>query len=146
MTITAFMYGSAPGRFAEKKIDWTADDIRLALATSSYIPDQDAHDYWDDVVANEATGTNWAANGVALGTLAKSYDAANNRQKLTAANLSIATVTVTWRYGIIYDRTPGTDATRPLIGYLDWGSSQSLAAETFALDWSANGAVSFVVV
>jgi hypothetical protein len=39
--------------------------IKVALVTG-YTPDRDAHDYWDDVVANEESGTGYTAGGATL--------------------------------------------------------------------------------
>lgn len=136
MGLTTFVYGAAPAKAFAKEINFLSDDIRLALATVLYTPDQDNHAYWSSVVANEATGTGWAAGGVALASKAVAYDAPTNRQKFSAADLSVAGVSVSWRYGIVYDRTPATDATRPLLLLIDWGSTQTLTAGTFALTWS----------
>jgi len=48
------------------------------------------------------------------------------------------------RYGIAYDDTPATAATKPLIGYVDFGADVSTTNGTFSIPWSADGI--FVVV
>ena len=40
---------------------------------------------------------------------------------------------------MIYDDTPATAATKPLIGYVDFGSDQSSSAGTFSVVWDAAG-------
>ena len=37
--------------------------IHAAIVTSAYTPNQNTHDFWDDVVANEVSGTNYTAFG-----------------------------------------------------------------------------------
>jgi hypothetical protein len=80
MAVTApgYWYGSALAKLANKEADIDTDTIKAALVSSSYTPNRDTHDYWDDVVANEVTGTNWAANGVTLTTVVIGVVAANS--------------------------------------------------------------------
>lgn len=146
---TAKMYGSFLIKALNKEIDWDSDDIRIALVTSSYTPDQDAHDYWNDVVGNEvANGNGYTTNGTALSsktplTLSEfptgAYVAADNKIRLDAADVTWGSSTITARYAVIYDRTPATDATRPLLGYVDFGSNQSSSNGNFTLTFDANG-------
>ncbi len=46
---------------------------------------------------------------------------------------------MTARYAVIYDTTPGSSATDPLIAYVDFGSDQSSSAGTFSIVWDAAG-------
>jgi hypothetical protein len=55
------------------------------------------------------------------------------------ADISWTSSTFTARYGIIYDSTPATDATRPLLGYVDFGADQSPSAGTLSITWDATG-------
>lgn len=53
---------------------------------------------------------------------------------LTASpNPSWNTVTVTFQYAIVIDTTPATDATRPLLMALDYGSNQVLSAANLTI-------------
>ena len=56
-----------------------------------------------------------------------------------AADPSWAASTLTARYAVIYDRTPASDATRPLMGVIDFGSNQSTSNGTFAITFDALG-------
>lgn len=152
MAVTALLYGSflsnALGGVAAgtaPNIDYLSDDIRVALVTNAYTPAQDTHDFWDDVVADEAAGTGYTANGAALGTKTLDYTAGTNVIKGDAADTSWAASTVTARYAVLYDRTPGADATRPLIGYVDFGADVSTTAGTFTITWSASGIFTITV-
>lgn len=202
-TGTGYWYGSALAKLANKEADIDTDTIKAALVSSSYTPNRDTHDYWDDVVANEVTGTNWAANGVTLANVVIGVVAANSwataranstaytvgqvvrpstgngflymcitagtsggsaptyptsyggtvtdgtvtwlcvargAMRMDADDISVATVTVSGaRYMVFYDRSPASDATRPLLGYLDFGSDQSATAGTVSVTFDATG-------
>jgi hypothetical protein len=148
MAITATLYGQYPKTLANKESDWDTNAIKLALVTSSYTPDQDAHQYWSSVVANDmAASGDYTANGVALAGLTSGYTAGTNVTKLSANNLTIGNtgaVTGAFRYGVIYDSTPATDATRPLVAWVDFGA-QTVANAIITITWNAAGIVTFTV-
>ena len=56
-----------------------------------------------------------------------------------AADPSWTSSTITARYAVIYDRTPATDATRPLMCLIDFGSDKSTSSGTFAVTIDALG-------
>lgn len=58
---------------------------------------------------------------------------------LSGANTSWTTATITARYAIIYDATPASDATRPLIALIDFGADMTSTAGTFQITWDASG-------
>lgn len=132
-------YGLGLQAFMNKEIDWNSDTIKLMLCSSSYTPNQDTHDYKDDVT-NEVTGTNWAAGGVTLANCSLTYTGATNVLKLDADDVSVSTVTLTGaQVVVIYDATPGTDATRPLIGYAVLDSAISPNAGPLAITFDTAG-------
>lgn len=135
---TTTLYTKFPAKLANKEIDWDTDTIKVALVTSSYTPNQDTHDYWDDVSANEASGTGYTAGGATLASKTITQDDATNKQTFDAADTSWTTSTVTARYAVIYVAT-GSSATSALIGYVDFGSNQSSSAGTFQITWNASG-------
>lgn len=132
-------YGQFLGKALNKEIDWDTDDIKVALVSSAYVPNQDTHDYFDDVAANEVSGTGYTAGGASLASKTLTYDGANNVLVLDAADVTWANSTVTARYAVIYDNTPATAATKPLIGYVDFVSDQSSTNGNFTLQWDATG-------
>lgn len=135
---TASLYTKFPAKLANAEIDWDTDTIKVALVTSSYTPDQDAHDYWDDVSANETSGTGYTSGGATLGSKTVTQDNATNKQTFDAADTSWTSSTITARYAVIYKST-GTASTSPLIGYIDFGSDQSSSSGTFLIQWNASG-------
>jgi hypothetical protein len=118
--------------------DWDTNVIKCALTTSAYTVDIDTHDFFNDVT-NEITGTNYTAGGFTLGTATSSYDTATDQIRLAAANVSQATATFTARRAVVYNSSPGTAATNPLITFLDFGADVSPSAGTFAITWDATG-------
>ena len=89
---------------------------------------------WPTIVGATVTdgGVTWVCAG--SGVLA-----------LSGANVSWTTSTITARYAVISDRTPGTAATQPLLGLIDFGSDKSSSAGTFAITFSAQGILLAVI-
>lgn len=55
------------------------------------------------------------------------------------ADASWAASTITARYAVIYDATPGSDATRPLIGLIDFGGDVASTNSTFTVVFDSKG-------
>lgn len=139
MTVSAKWYGKAFLSILNKEVDWASDTIKVALCTSSYTPDQDAHDYFDDITNEVAAGSGYTSGGATLGTPTIGYTGATNVVKLDGDDVSWTTSTITARYAIIYDSTPGSAATNPLLGYVDFGADVSSSSGTFTITWDAAG-------
>lgn len=110
------------------------------LCTSAYTPDQDTHQYKSSVT-NEASGTGYTAGGATLATATLAYTTGTNTLVLDAVDSAWTGSTITARYAVIYDSSPGTDATRPLIAYVDFGADVSTTAGTFTITWDAAGMI-----
>jgi hypothetical protein len=139
------LYGQFLSQALNKEIDWDTDTIKVALLTNSYTPDQDAHNYYDDVVANEVTGTGYTAGGNTLANKTNTYNSGTNVIVLDADDTTWSSSTITARYAVVYDATPATNATKPLIGYVDFGSDQSSSSGNFTITWDATGIVRITV-
>lgn len=118
-------------------IDLDTDTIKVALVTSSYTPDQDAHDFFDDVT-NEVSGTGYTAGGASLANKAVTADNTDNEGVFDADDVAWTTSTITARGAVIYKST-GTASTSALICYLDFGSDKISTAGTFTISWNAEG-------
>lgn len=114
------------------------------LTTSSYTPNQDTHQYKSDVT-NEISGTGYTAGGVTLASCTSTYTGGTNVLSLDAGDAAWTSATFTARYAVVLDSTPGTDATRPLICYVDFGADQSVTTGTFTIVWNASGIVTITV-
>jgi hypothetical protein len=149
MATTAKWYGQALlgqfGATAARRVDWANDTIKVALVKAAYTPDQDKHDFWDDVSANEVTGTNYTAGGKELFEKTVTYDEATNTVRLKAKTVEWKEVTVEYRYAVVYKDT-GTAATSPVLGYLDTGGTQKIAAGLVKIEWDATDGAFRVVV
>ena len=139
------LYGNFLAKALNKEVDWDSDTIKVALLTSSYTPNQDTHDYFDDVSANEVSGTGYTAGGQTLGSKTVTYDSANNVIILDAADTTWSSSTITARYAVIYDDSGATAASKALIGYVDFSSDQSSTNGNFTITWDATGIVRITV-
>jgi hypothetical protein len=144
MAVSAKIYGKTFLSLANKEIDWETDTIKVMLCTSSYTPDQDAHQYKSSVT-NEITGTGYTAGGATLGSAAATYTGGTNVFSLGGATVSWSTSTLTARYAVIYNSTPGTDATRPVVSYVDFGADVATTAGTLTITWDAAGICAITV-
>jgi len=110
--------------------DISDDTFKVALVTSSYTPDKDTHEHFDDVT-NEVSGTGYTAGGnTVTGTL--TLDNANDKLTLEFASTNWTSATITAR-GAVYYSSTGTASTSTLIAYNDFGSDVAVTAGTLAL-------------
>ena len=138
------LYGNFLLKALNKEVDFDTDTIKVALLSASYRPDQDAHDYFNDVSTYEVSGTGYTAGGNTLASKTATYDSANNVIVLDAADTTWASSTITARYAVVYDAT-GTSSTSALIGYVDFGSDQSSTNGNFTITWDSTGIVRITV-
>lgn len=122
---------------AGNRIDWVTDTIKNALHTSTYVPNQDTDDFFNDAT-NEITGTGYTAGGNTLAGKTLTYDTATNETRLDANDSSWTTASFTARISTVYKST-GTSTTSPLMGYVDFGGDETVASGTFTLQWDATG-------
>lgn len=133
------------GATAARRVDWANDTIKVALVKAAYTPDQDKHDFWSDVSANEVTGTGYTEGGKELFEKTVAYDEATNTVRLDAKDVEWKEVTVEYRYAVVYKDT-GEDATSPVLGYIDTGGTQKIAAGLVKVEWDATDGAFRVVV
>jgi hypothetical protein len=138
------LYGNFLLKALNKEVDFDSDTIKVALLTSSYTPNQDTHDYFNDVSTNEVTGTGYTAGGITLSSKTATYDSGTNVIVLDAADVTWSSSTITARYAVVYDST-GTASTSALIGYVDFGSDQSSTNGNFTITWDSTGIVRITV-
>lgn len=144
MAITASMFGQFIGKLANEEVDIGSDTWKVALTTSSYLPDQDTHEYFDDVT-NEVTGTGYTAGGATLGSVTWGYTSGTNTWTFDAADTTWTTSTITAAKAVVYDSTPGSDATNPLACWVDFDGNYSSSGGTFQITWNASGIFSITV-
>lgn len=123
--------------------DWDTDTIKCAVVTSAYTPDQDAHDFWNDVSANEASASGYTAGGQALSSKTVTYDTATNQVRLDAADVTW-TSAVVGRYLVVYKDT-GTASTSPLLGLYDNDGVNFGGGSTLTVTWDSTGVLRITV-
>lgn len=135
--MASFLYNVGKKKMLDGSIDLDTDTIRLSLHTSSYTPDMDAHDFFDDIT-NEVVGTGYTAGGYALTNKTLTVDTANDRVVFDADDVVSLNTTVTYRYGVLRKDT-GTPATSPVIALIDFITNKVYSAETLLIQWNASG-------
>lgn len=114
--------------------------LKVAVVTGSYTPNQNTHDFWDDVSANEVSGTGYAA--AALATPTVTMDGSGNikfdADDPTPWSQNGAGFTNGRRYILYYDTTVGS--TSRLVGYSnDAGADFGNVAGDLTLTLNAAG-------
>lgn len=135
MPASASPYGQLGIHLASGAVDWVADPISVLLADSSYAPDIDAH-----VFRSDLSGT-LVVPATAIGSRTRSYDAAGNATVLDGDDIVTPTFTGNPRYGVLYKDRGGAASADELIGYVDFGSPQSVVNGTLTIQWAPNGIV-----
>ena len=135
----SYLKGMMSGEFTAF-VDHDGDTFKIALITATLAPDRAAHDYWDDLVANEVSGTGYTAGG----------NACANPAVTVASNVITwdADDPATWsqdaggfddaRYAILYKST-GTNGTSNLVAYHDFGANKGNTAGDFTVQLAADG-------
>lgn len=123
-----------------KKIDTSADTFKAIPSTSTFTPDQDTIDFVNDIT-NLVTGTNVPSGGITLTGFAVTYTGATNVFKVDFDDISVNPATATGiRVLTVADTTPGTDATRPVIGFVIFDSDLSPNAAPLSITIDSAGA------
>lgn len=139
MAVTANVYGLFYKSAFNKELDLDTDTIKVMLCTSSYTPNQDTHQYKSSVT-NEVTGTGYTAGGLTIVSPTVTYNTGTNTVTFDSTTDPQWTgSTITARYAVYYDATPGSDATRPLISYVDFGADVTSTAGNFTITLDAAG-------
>ena len=123
-------------------LDIDAASLKMMVVTSAYSVNQNAHNFVDDVIANEVTGTGYTARGNACAVGTVTMDAAGLITvdcddpavwTQNAAGFSNA------RRAILYDDT-GTNGTSRLVGYsADFGADKGNVDGDFTVTINAAG-------
>lgn len=139
MTI-AYWYAPAMIQAFDKEIDYLADTMKGTLHTVSYVPNQDTHDYQDDLTNELSTANGYTAGGLTLSGKANSntqnvvtWDATDPQWTATGAGF-------TARILVISDATPGSTGTNPLLCWHDFEANETASGGgTFTYTVHANG-------
>lgn len=106
------------------------------LTTSTYVPSQ-ANDRYQNAVTNEVSGTGYSAGGIAASGITVVDSGGVYTFTTSTADFGVLTVSGI-RIVVLYDSTPGTAATNPLIWYWDIGADQAPAGVDFQIQFPSN--------
>ena len=137
-----YIFGPALEAIADGTIDLDSDSFRMVLVTSSYTPDQSAHDTWSDISTNEvANGNGYATHGKAI---TQALSRSGLAVTLDCDDQTWTTSTITAKYAVLVrdanadNALAGTDL---VLAYCDLNTSGSLSsvAGDFAVTINASG-------
>ena len=131
----------------QKKIDIDTDTLKVMLLSSyTYAA---SHQYLSDVLAAgaEASGTGYTAGGASLASV--TWTLSGSTYTLDAADVawdaSAGSLAAAW--AVVYDSTPGTNATNPVIGYINLngdGATKTASGAPFTITLNASGLLTFI--
>jgi hypothetical protein len=135
MSGTWHWYGTAIEKVAEGSIDLDTDTFKLMLATSGYTPDQDAHDFRNDVTPEVADSGTYTAGGATLAGGTFAYDAGSNEYRIAwTSPVSFTGATITARTAVIYKSRGGASSADELLAYCTESGDVSSTAGTFSIN------------
>ncbi len=138
MSTTALLFGKALQTLVNKEWDYDTDAIVCALCTSSFTPDQDTMNYADDIT-NECTGGSYSRVTVSNKTVG--YTSGTNVLKLSCDPVVFPNITQSnIRYAVFFADT-GADSVSPILGYMDFGATQSVSGQNFNVTIPAGGLI-----
>lgn len=115
---------------------WATDTIKLAFLTDAYTFDR-THQFWDDVSANEVSGTGYTAGGFEIANVSRVLS--GSVLKVDGDDVSEDPVTMTdARWAVIYKDT-GTPATSEIYSLRDLGNVYSPDAAPVVFQFSGRG-------
>jgi hypothetical protein len=121
VTVTPYLVGLQ--KLVTGGIDLDTDTFKMALVTSAYTPDTDAHDFWNDVSGSEvAAGDGYSTGGASI-TLSVSADTSGNNIDVDCTDVTWATASgLSSRYAVVYKST-GVSSTSPVLLLIDFGGT-----------------------
>lgn len=136
MAMTVKWYGNAALNIMKGNIALDTDTFKMTLHTSSYTPNIDTHNFFDDATNELASANGYTAGGVALAGTSLVYDSASQQARWDFADPTITfTASTTWRYAVISKSRGGAASADELVALIDFGADQtSSIAYTFQLN------------
>lgn len=132
------MYNATKLYVLNGALQFLADTIHAILVTASYTPDQDTHDFRNDIT-NEVVGTGYTAGGQALTGKSVTQDNTNNRAVFDSNDPQWTGATITARACVLAKIRGGASSADELGGYWDFLADITSTAATFTVMPNANG-------
>jgi hypothetical protein len=117
--------------------------LKFVLLHDTYVPDQDAHDFLDDVIAYEASGTGYTAGGLTVSTPTVTVDGVTNESVLDFVDFT--GLSVPCCYGVLCVST-GTNSTSPLLTLTDFSAGDAVDQTVTSLVVASNGHAALTAV
>lgn len=137
MTITTSVYNGFKGSEGQAQVNLPTDNLYVMLVTASYTFSA-THRFKSDITG-EVTGTGYTAGGIAIGTCTWTYNATLGLWQLipSTSSVTFTSALTTWQAAghVVYDRTPSTDATRPVLCYCSYGANFPVSNGNFPITW-----------
>ncbi len=142
MAISVKLYGLTQQKVVQQTgaaVDLIAGTVKITLHTSTYVPNIDTDDFFNDATNELAGGTGYNAGGETLAGKAITYDSATDQVRFDANDVTWSfSASKTWRVAVIYIDTAGASTTDPVYGYLLWDSDQTVST-SYTLQWDPAG-------
>ena len=126
-------YGNGLLNALKGNIDFDTDTFKLMLTSSAYTPDQDAHDFRNDVTNEVGASGTYASGGATLSGVSVTYDSASNEARISWASPSFTSATITARTAVIYKSRGGASSADELVAYCTESADVSSTAGTFTV-------------
>lgn len=131
------IYNAAKAAWLEGTLDLLGETVRAALVSDSYTPDADADETLNDLTG-EVSGPGYTSGGQTLSGKSITRSDPADRATFDAADLTWPSATLAARGAVLYiDRGDPEDC--PLLAYLDFGQTFSVAGQDFTIQWHADG-------
>ncbi len=145
MAVTIKMYSNFPyNLLLDKHGDFTGETtLKCLLCTSAYTPNQDTHNFHDDITNEHGATGNYSTGGEIMTTTNPTVS--GRVTTFDTANTVWSASTITARYAVIYDYTGGSSGTNALVCYIDFGENKSSESGTFQLTWNGSGIFTLTV-
>jgi len=116
-------------------ISYLTHDIRAVLLADTYVPDQDLHQFADDLDlgTNEFAGSGYSAGGESLTTKTIDSEPVGNHVWIKSDPVMWASLDGDVRYGALIDVDSGVATTEPILCVIDFGGVVTLSSQEFRL-------------
>ena len=126
-------YGNGMLKAMTGAIDFDTDTFKLMLTTSSYTPNQDSHDFRDDVTNEVGASGSYSAGGGVLSGVSVTYDAGTNEMRIAWTSPSFTSATITARTAVIYKARGGAASADELVAFCTEATDIASTAGTFTV-------------
>lgn len=134
------LYGKFWESLFNAQVDFATDPMYAMLCTNSYVPNQDTHKYKSDITG-ECNGSGYFEGGQDVTGIAANYVVTGGTKQLvvTGGDLVWPSVTLAAAYLVLYMNSSQPETLQPVIGYLNFGGTQSPNDQAFYVTWNTSG-------